>query len=371
VVAAKHEAGKSPATGDLVHHAANSSLVQLLRLLQDYQDQKWNEPRGDLYHWIPLLNTFDHILEDFNDRYSLPQGPQVQPFGIKLLREGLRTEGGGFAKGQPQDELRDGEDDERLVCLVLDFTRFLLDNCANRSLYNSSEHLNHLLNTTSLAVTVSTLHLGARLAATYYRSSHNRPAARHSLSSALLTSHYRIDTDKVQKLAEPFAANLQKLADRHSGQGQTSTLGKGKEVATPSRKATKQAPKIHPNDLAAFAREPLVSEGDFSEFAVICFDTTSDEGKPSERTGSETSPMPFAQPPSTPTPARRPSAPSRLSRTSAPDDVTSTESSAATKSAAPHKLIIPAQEVQNADIHSLLYSNLSEVPKELQYGFSG
>ena len=145
---AKHNASQSPATSTFIDNAKSASIAQLFRSLKPYQDRKWREPRGDLYHWIPLLNIFDHILEDFNEHYSLSAGPQTQGFGKKLLIGGLRAEDGECAKGTPEQDLRDGETDENLVCLVLDFTRFLLDNCANRSLYNSSEHLTHLLNST-------------------------------------------------------------------------------------------------------------------------------------------------------------------------------------------------------------------------------
>jgi hypothetical protein len=71
----------------------------------------WPFPRGDLYHWIPLLNRFDDILEETVKKYNLKEGPQTTPWEEK---------------------------DERIVCGVLNFSRMLVEECGNRSLYGSS-----------------------------------------------------------------------------------------------------------------------------------------------------------------------------------------------------------------------------------------
>ena len=46
---------------------------------------RWPFPRGDLYHWIPLLNRFDGILELFIQEYDLKDHVQRRPFERRLL----------------------------------------------------------------------------------------------------------------------------------------------------------------------------------------------------------------------------------------------------------------------------------------------
>ena len=64
-----------------------------------------------MYHWIPLLNRFDEILEEAVKKYNLKEGPQTIPWEEKH---------------------------EELVCGVLAFSRVLVEGCGNRSLYASS-----------------------------------------------------------------------------------------------------------------------------------------------------------------------------------------------------------------------------------------
>src|SRR6266536_3355024 len=132
-------------------------------------------PRGDLYHWIPLLNRFDNILELFIEEYGLHSGPQVKPFGSSLIaKKGTWPNSNAQdASGVPTEEtIRDSgvgpEGDRDLIESILDFSRLLLDNCGNRSLYNSSDRLNDLLNTTSLTLLHSNLRLAVKLAQRYH-----------------------------------------------------------------------------------------------------------------------------------------------------------------------------------------------------------
>ena len=71
----------------------------------------WPFPRGDLYHWIPALNKFDEVYDTLVKKYKLKDGPQIIYF-----------EGG----------------DEILLLAVINFSRMLVEECGNRSIYASS-----------------------------------------------------------------------------------------------------------------------------------------------------------------------------------------------------------------------------------------
>ena len=75
VAAERHTASLTPFVSTFVQEAAAAPLHQLPAKLDSFP-QPWPFPRGDLYHWIPVLNRFDHILELFNKEYGLDQGPQ-------------------------------------------------------------------------------------------------------------------------------------------------------------------------------------------------------------------------------------------------------------------------------------------------------
>jgi E3 ubiquitin-protein ligase HUWE1 len=73
--------------------------------------QEWPFPKTDLFHWVPLLNQFDELLESLTKTYEL-------------------------SKLQEKDFLK--EDKENLLAL-LKLTWFLWENCTNRNLYASYE----------------------------------------------------------------------------------------------------------------------------------------------------------------------------------------------------------------------------------------
>lgn len=82
--------------------------VDLIQLLRNFDS--WGFPKGDLFQWIDVLNRCDAILETICVRYSLKTGLQRISFAIH---------------------------DRDLVVSILQFSIFLLDHCANRSLYAS------------------------------------------------------------------------------------------------------------------------------------------------------------------------------------------------------------------------------------------
>jgi E3 ubiquitin-protein ligase HUWE1 len=72
---------------------------------------EWIWPRGDLFHWVAVLNRFDEILDV-----------------ICKARE--------LKKPQPSELT--GEERQQILA-ILSFSRMLLENCTNRNLYASYE----------------------------------------------------------------------------------------------------------------------------------------------------------------------------------------------------------------------------------------
>ncbi|RKP05319.1 hypothetical protein THASP1DRAFT_19951 [Thamnocephalis sphaerospora] len=86
---------------------------------------EWPLARSDLFHWVVVLDRFDSILERVVRDYELDKHVQRRSFSTA---------------------------DQRITRGVLWFSRLLVENCTNRNIYNSYEHLNALLNTDDLDV---------------------------------------------------------------------------------------------------------------------------------------------------------------------------------------------------------------------------
>ena len=162
----------------------------------------WPFPRGDLYHWIPVLDRFDTILQHFCEEYGLNKGPQTKPFGIDFLQKNVS----GDDPLKLSDHGFSDEADRELVESILSFTRLLLEKCGNRSLYSSSSNLNDLLNTTSLTLLEATLRLSLHLAQRYHAS--RTRLGSMSQNAGLLASHYNINLERVNKIASPFVRDF-------------------------------------------------------------------------------------------------------------------------------------------------------------------
>lgn len=119
----------------------------------------WKFPRGDLFHWVKVLDRFDTLLENHCKKYGLNKGLQKEDF-------------------QQCDK-------EQLVSL-LSFSRLLLENCTNRNIYNSLEHLNHLLNSTDMEILLLNLHLILR-PAQKHQSQRSYRATLSSMNDRLIT----------------------------------------------------------------------------------------------------------------------------------------------------------------------------------------
>ncbi|KAJ2788259.1 E3 ubiquitin-protein ligase tom1 [Coemansia interrupta] len=97
---------------------------------------EWPFVRGDIYHWITVLNRFDDIMSEVCENYQLTS-LQKKTFDA---------------------------DTQKLLVAIVTFSRLLMENCINRNLYNSVERLDCLLNTNDPEVLEYTLRLLLRAA---------------------------------------------------------------------------------------------------------------------------------------------------------------------------------------------------------------
>lgn len=333
-----------------------------------------------MYHWIPLFNRFDNILEQFVQEYGLNIGPQLRPFGCVLLLKGVAEENEA-AKVTPTSEselntLGFGPDgDRQLVEDILNFSRRLLENCGNRSLYASSERLGDLLNTTSLSVLSATLQLAARLAHRYYASRQKGAQTSQHLNNSLLQLHYNIDLEKMQKLANPFT----KSSSSTSAHATTTTpTVKGKEKAH-SSKATSST-SANANDLSALTQDVKVSLNGSAKYAPAA-EKVGHHMPSWEDWGSvlltyyqsAAVPRDDQKPPPTPTPTRRPSGLSRPSRLSSSDEPP--EASTATSGAKSEELTVGGMrqleisysQIVSSQMEDVLKDGLRNLPKDSHY----
>ncbi|KZF19822.1 hypothetical protein L228DRAFT_270601 [Xylona heveae TC161] len=400
----KHEATLSPALSQFVNTSTKVPLCKLPSQLATFPRQ-WPFPRGDLYHWISLLNRFDRILELFTQEYALRAGPQTQPFSRRLLLRGDATEEDESKVEGTNDEELDKlgfgvEGDRELIESLLVFSRILLENCGNRSLYASSEYLNDLLNTTSLSLLSCTLRLTVRLAQRYHASRQRTVSSAQHLNQALLASHYNIDLDRVHKLALPFVKSLPPPpAGLSSSPSITPSKGKEKTNSTPSVRSTAVGP-LHATDLTALARADSGRSSASTTPEARLARSSSYRGQPWEEWGgvwlsyypspiaaedtqkNPTTPGPAAHPntqaPSTPTPVRRTSGlgahrTPKQNRPTGPDATPSTPAESSGSRAEEHRpggakvLEISSSRVSNSSLLDILKDVVPELPQDVHY----
>jgi E3 ubiquitin-protein ligase HUWE1 len=203
VASQKHEATISPYLSEFITRATTIPIPELPSHLKSFP-RIWPFPRGDFYHWINVVNRIDEILATVIEKYALNNGPQTKPFGRHVLVDSF-LEDENKASGEDIDAKLNAlgfgpEGDRELVEILLNFSKLLLEKCGNRSLYNSSERLGDLLNTTSLSLLHTTLRLGLCLAQRYY----SRQKGGSHIQQSLLAAHYNIDLEKLLKIAVPF-----------------------------------------------------------------------------------------------------------------------------------------------------------------------
>lgn len=381
----KHKETLSPWLKEYVAKVAEAPLPKIPQLLAEFP-MTWPFPRGDLYHWIPLLNRFDNILEGFCLTYQLAERPQDRDFTCEiLLKKGASVEYCDDAPWTEADLAKLGygaDGDSHLIITILKFSSKLLEHCGNRSIYSSSSHLNSLLNSTSFPVLRATLEVGMELAQRYQASVKRMSHTPRAVGAALLASHYNIDLDRVQQLAQPFVKTpiIGFTADSVTPTTPGSASAKGKEKAqTPTAKNA--APK-YANDLTSLAIPDDQGPGFWSGWADV---KVTYYPKPGSQPPA---PAPGFQPagerahanmPSTPTPLRRSSTMGSHQRTprgerASADDVaspvspfiTSTGGDETTKS--PQKTFeLPQSTVLNKPIHEIMARCPEDMPEASRY----
>ncbi|PSN61279.1 hypothetical protein BS50DRAFT_681072 [Corynespora cassiicola Philippines] len=362
----RHESTLSPMIKEFVQATASIPLYQVPAHLAAFPKQ-WPFPRGDTYHWIPVLNRFDRILELFNQEYGLVDGPQTQPFQRRLLLKGDAEEGSTAPEQATTDAVLDKlhispEGDRELIEQILSFTRLLLENCGNRSLYSSSGHLDKLLNTTSISLLKVTLRLSLRLAQRYHAARMRLAPA--TLHPTLLASHYNINLDKVLKLASPFAKGPAAAAPLFG-----TPSGKGKDKAFGDRRP--ESDRVNSADLVGLFQLPASALK--SEYGGVLISYYEPSGTSKE---GSTKPAP-AEAPTTPTPARRtsnvrPNQTPRQQQSSATAESPSTPvftpgDSEGNRPSGPKTYELSADTVSKQNIHELLKRGIAELPENVHY----
>jgi E3 ubiquitin-protein ligase HUWE1 len=352
---------------EFVRATESIPLYQLPAHLASFP-KHWPFPRGDAYHWIPVLNRFDHILELFNQEYGLVDGPQTQLFERRLLLKGDADEGSTSSDQTTTEAVLDTlhvsqDGDRELVEHILNFTRILLENCGNRSLYSSSERLDKLLNSTSTSLLKATLRLGHRLAQRF-----NAARARlgpTSLHPSLLASHYNISLDKVQKLCAAFPKGPVAVVPLFG-----TPSGKGKDKVFADRRS--ETERISASDLVGlYALSDSSLKQEFGGVALSYYEptSTSEENEP-KLTSTDV--------PTTPTPVRRTSSmgPNRTPRQSQPAPVIDspatpgfTPGQGSSKAAGPKTFELSAEKVSTSDLHELVKQGLADLPESVHYEF--
>ncbi|KAI1498242.1 hypothetical protein F5X99DRAFT_339221 [Biscogniauxia marginata] len=382
----KHKETLSPWLQQFVDAATSAPLPLLPKSLATFPS-RWPFPRGDLYHWIPLLNRFDGLLESFCDTYKLNEGPQTRDFGCEILLAYSWTADGDAQteKAAKLTELGYGKDgDVFLIVSILKFTQMLLDHCGNRSIYASSAHLNDLLHSTDFTIICATLQVGVELAQRYQASVKRiHGMTTRQVHTALLANHYNIDLDRVQQLAQPFVKTpIVKPSDASSLSTPTSA-SKSKDKAYGG--SAKNVAAMLANDLCAIAKtdsaENNASQARWSgwgDVKLIYYPASGSSQEPTQQ------PLPDrgnSNVPSTPTPLRRSStsaatqAAPRVSGQGALED----SPASATRSPAlgredgsppsQKSLEIPQSAVVSTSIYELLHRVPADLPKETKYEF--
>jgi E3 ubiquitin-protein ligase HUWE1 len=352
---------------EFVRATESIPLYQLPAHLASFP-KHWPFPRGDAYHWIPVLNRFDRILELFNQEYGLVDGPQTQPFQRRLLLRGDAEEGSTSPDPTTTEAVLDTlhvsqDGDCELVEQILNFTRILLENCGNRSLYSSSERLDKLFNSTSTSLLKATLRLGHRLAQRF-----NAARARlgpTSLHPSLLASHYNINLDKVQKLCAAFSKSPTTAPPLFG-----TPSGKGKDKATADRRS--DAERISASDLVGlYSLSDSSLKQDFGGVTLSYYEPTA----PPEE--NEAKPI-STEAPTTPTPVRRTSTmgPNRTPRQAQPAPATDspatpgfTPGQGSSKAMGPKTFELSADKVSTTDLHELVKQGLADLPESVHYEF--
>ncbi|KAG0646144.1 HECT-type E3 ubiquitin transferase [Hyphodiscus hymeniophilus] len=401
-IQAKHLETLSPWVKEFCEAACSVSVPLLPQHLATFPS-RWPFPRGDLYHWISLLNRFDVILENFCKTYKLDDGPQMMDFACICLESKIgEHEAQTSIADQNLGHLGYEDDgDRQLVEAILRFSRMLLQNCGNRSIYASSSHLNSLLNSTSLPLLETTLLLGSELAQRYQAAVKRTTLPNRHNISALLANHYNIDLERVTQLSAPFTKTTPVPIESALPTTPAPQSAKGKEKTYFNVPVTSQkspTPNIYANDLVSLVKGGAGVSGspkserngtgnlsrieagweDWGDVKVTYYPKVGTDTDSTNTTSTlrPANTPPASSVPTTPTPIRRSSnlGPhgQRTSRLSSSDDspISSPRPSASTNDdqRPSFKVIdISLSEIKANGIHHFLRENTPGLPKDLQY----
>lgn len=358
--------------------AASTLPLPLIPGKLDEFPTRWPFPRGDLHHWIPLLNRFDNILEAFCATYKLHEGFQTRDFTCDLLlNKGAPVEYGHEEAWSKERLVQLGykeDGDCQLVVSILNFTVVLLQHCGNRSIYASSHHLNDLLNSTYLNVVFATLQVGLELAQRY-QVSIKRITPSRQMSNALLANHYNIDLDRVQLLSQPFVKTPVAPALRFSDLPPTTPASATKSKDKAPSASHKNVASAYANDLAALIAPGPAEDGRWDGWGDVKV-SYYPQAEASAQEPQSGNPGPSSVP-TTPSPLRRSSTSisqtPRSNRVSGVDDSPSNPNQGAsgdnTAPTGPKSIEIRQATVQSTSIYDLLRMCPADMPKASRYEF--
>ncbi|KAK4227997.1 putative E3 ubiquitin-protein ligase TOM1-like protein [Podospora fimiseda] len=375
----RHKETLSPWLKEFVEAATVAPLPLIPKKLSEFPS-RWPFPRGDLYHWIPLLNRFDNILEAFCTTYGLTEGFQSREFTCELLlNEGAPVEYNDDPwNKQALAELGYKEDgDVDLIISICEFSTLLMKHSGNRSIYPSSNRINDLLNSTSLKLVLAALGVGLENAIRYHVS-HKRLPGPHSRQfiSALLANHYDIELDRVNTIAQPFVKTPVSPVVRLSDAPPTTPSASASKVKDkPSTGSHKNVASMYANDLVSLVAPEAADEGSWNgwgDLKVVYYPKT-DTAKAAVQEVSTHAPS-GSTVPMTPTPLRRSStsisqtpgagrsedSPSNRHHVGHDDDYASS---------GPKSFEIRQSVVQSTSVHDLLKRCPEDMPKGSRYEF--
>ena len=265
--------------------------------------------------------------------------------------------------------------DCQLVLAVLKFTRMLLEQCGNRSIYASSSHLSSLLGTTYQSVVNAALQVSLELAKRYQASVRRLQSPTRQINNALLANHYNIELDRVHQLAQPFVKTpiISKFADLPPTTP-TASAGKDKVQGT----GHKNVASMFANNLVSIAAPDHADKGQWSEWGnlKITYYPSKTEGVASVATAAEAQSVERgpSSVPMTPTPLRRSSTgPTQTPRSNRTADESHLQRTPITDNHSgafgPKTLEIRQSVVQSTSFYELLKQCPADMPKNSQYEF--
>lgn len=142
----------------LIDQIVNCNLGDLPNFLM--KNMTWEKPTGDLFHWIPVLNRFDEILETQISKYGLDEEyPKLQVISDK---------------------------DQEIIIACLRFSSLLLENCISTNIYASSDRIHQLILSPTIEVRLRALETAYAIAECYAQNSSNKLMSSKELKMKVL-----------------------------------------------------------------------------------------------------------------------------------------------------------------------------------------